>query len=208
MIGKSPELVDAAIEHICFLADVNRLYDNALGLYDLELALLVAQQSQKDPKEYLPFLRNLQKEPPLRRQYSIDNHLGRHQKALKHLCELKAFEEVKSYAVKHTLYSNAMEFYRYQEDTLKELMRLYGDYLHQQGKFKEAGIGTLPSSPLFFLPIDLLSLRIPHRLPLSQRIIPPRPPLERNPRLRNPHSPPPTPTPLPLPNPLRHPHRI
>ena len=45
--GKNPELVDEAIEHICFLADVNRLYDNALGLYDLELALLVAQQSQK-----------------------------------------------------------------------------------------------------------------------------------------------------------------
>ena len=39
--------MDGAIEHICFLADVNRLYENALGLYDLELALLVAQQSQK-----------------------------------------------------------------------------------------------------------------------------------------------------------------
>ena len=44
---ENPELIDRAIEHICFLADVNRLYDNALGLYDLELALLVAQQSQK-----------------------------------------------------------------------------------------------------------------------------------------------------------------
>ena len=39
--------MDGAIEHIYFLADVNRLYENALGLYDLELALLVAQQSQK-----------------------------------------------------------------------------------------------------------------------------------------------------------------
>lgn len=35
------------MEHICFLADVNRLYDNALGIYDLDLALLIAQQSQK-----------------------------------------------------------------------------------------------------------------------------------------------------------------
>lgn len=35
------------MEHICFLADVNKLYDNALGLYDLDLTLLVAQQSQK-----------------------------------------------------------------------------------------------------------------------------------------------------------------
>lgn len=38
---------DVAIEHICFLADVNDLYDHALGIYDLELTLLIAQQSQK-----------------------------------------------------------------------------------------------------------------------------------------------------------------
>lgn len=32
---------------MCFLTDANRLYDNALGLYDLELTLLVAQQAQR-----------------------------------------------------------------------------------------------------------------------------------------------------------------
>lgn len=36
-----------AVEHLCFLVDVNKLYDNALGLYDINLTLLVAQQSQK-----------------------------------------------------------------------------------------------------------------------------------------------------------------
>ena len=45
--GHSSEEAEKAVEHICFLVDINRLYDNALGLYDLELALLVAQQSQK-----------------------------------------------------------------------------------------------------------------------------------------------------------------
>ena len=138
--SQDSDLVDAAIEHICFLADVNRLYDNALGLYDLELALLVAQQSQKDPKEYLPFLRNLQGMPMLRRQYSIDNHLGRFRKALRHLCDLSAFDEVKEYTKKHGLYPEALDFYRYQEDKLKEMMRLYADFLLQNGKFKEAGV--------------------------------------------------------------------
>ncbi len=133
--------MEGAIEHICFLADVNRLYDNALGLYDLELALLVAQQSQKDPKEYLPFLQNLQREPLLRRKYLIDNHLGRYSKALKHLCELGAFDEVKTYTIRHVLYPEALDFYRYQEDQLKEIIRLYADQLQQDGKFKEAGIG-------------------------------------------------------------------
>ena len=40
-------MVERAAEHICFLADVNQLYECALGIYNLELALLIAQQSQK-----------------------------------------------------------------------------------------------------------------------------------------------------------------
>ncbi|KAH8428745.1 putative elongator complex protein 1 [Aspergillus melleus] len=44
---QAPEQADDAIEHMCFLTDANRLYDHALGLYDLELTLLVAQQAQR-----------------------------------------------------------------------------------------------------------------------------------------------------------------
>ena len=132
--------VEAMVEHICFLADTNRLYDNALGLYDLELTLLIAQQTQKDPREYIPFLQNLQKMSELRRQFSIDDYLGRHSKALTHLCNMDTFEEVKTYAVKHLLYGQALEYYRYQEDKLQELTRLHADILHQEGKFKHAGI--------------------------------------------------------------------
>ena len=132
--------VDSMIEHICFLADANKLYDNALGLYDLELTLLIAQQSQKDPKEYLPILRNLQKMPNLRRQYSIDDMLGRSNKALQYLCKLDAFEEVKTYVVKHGLYNEALIQYRYEEPKHQELLRLYAEHLQQTRMFKEAGI--------------------------------------------------------------------
>ena len=132
--------VDAMIEHICFLADTNRLYDNALGLYDLELTLLIAQQTQKDPREYIPFLQNLQKKPELRRQFSIDDYLGRHKKALRHLCDMEAFEEVKSYAAKHLLYAQPLEYYRYQEEKLRDLTRLHAGFLQQEGKFRDAGI--------------------------------------------------------------------
>lgn len=31
---------------MCFLTDAHRLYSHALGVYDLELTLLVAQQAQ------------------------------------------------------------------------------------------------------------------------------------------------------------------
>lgn len=45
-IAQNSEQAQNAIEHMCFLTDANRLYSHALGLYDLELTLLVAQQAQ------------------------------------------------------------------------------------------------------------------------------------------------------------------
>jgi hypothetical protein len=47
MVDENSELLRSAIEHICFLADVNQLYDEALGLYRIDIALLIAQKSQK-----------------------------------------------------------------------------------------------------------------------------------------------------------------
>lgn len=44
---KSTGQAEEAVEHMCFLTDAYRLYDHALGLYDLELTLMVAQQAQK-----------------------------------------------------------------------------------------------------------------------------------------------------------------
>lgn len=38
---------EEAVEHMCFLTDAGRLYDHALGLYDLALTLMVAQQAQR-----------------------------------------------------------------------------------------------------------------------------------------------------------------
>lgn len=131
---------EAATEHICFLADSLRLYDNALGLYDLELALLVAQQTQKDPREYLPFLQNLEEMSVLRRQHFIDNYLGRYDKALQHLYELKAIDEVKAYIIKYTLYAQALELYRYEPEHFDVIMRLNAEYLQKNASYKEAGI--------------------------------------------------------------------
>jgi elongator complex protein 1 len=44
--GVGEDVAEKAAEHICFLADVHQLYDHALGIYDLDVALLIAQQSQ------------------------------------------------------------------------------------------------------------------------------------------------------------------
>lgn len=140
MLDMGSDQVDATVEHICFLADVNRLYDSALGLYDLRLTLLIAQQSQKDPREYLPFLQNLQRLEPSRRKFSIDNCLGRFRKAIRHLSDLKAFEELKLYTTRHNLHDEALSLYRYDEDKFSAIMQLYAEHLKKTSRCKEAAI--------------------------------------------------------------------
>lgn len=45
-----------ALAYISWLVNANKLYDVALTTYDFELVTLVASQTQKDPKEYVPYL--------------------------------------------------------------------------------------------------------------------------------------------------------
>ncbi|KGO68497.1 Uncharacterized protein PITC_071220 [Penicillium italicum] len=134
------EQAEDAIAHMCFLTDAHRLYSHALGVYDLELTLLVAQQAQMDPREYLPFLRKLQQLPETRRQFEIDNHLSRFEKALGHLYALNAHDEISAYVVKHVLYKEALELYKYQTEQQREITELYADYLQDQSKYKDAAI--------------------------------------------------------------------
>ncbi|KAH8685628.1 elongator complex protein-like protein 1 [Tricladium varicosporioides] len=140
LMKDNEEMANKAVEHICFLADINKLYDNALGLYDLDLALLVAQQSQKDPREYLPFMQNLQSMTELRRRFSIDDHLGRNNKALTHLHSLDAFTELQTYTQRYELYQHALSLYRYNPERHAILMGVYAKYLQSKSQYKEAGL--------------------------------------------------------------------
>ncbi|KAJ5665766.1 uncharacterized protein N7477_008214 [Penicillium maclennaniae] len=137
---QNPEQADDAVEHMCFLTDARQLYSHALGLYDLELTLLVAQQAQMDPREYLPFLRKLQTLPEIRRQFEIDNHLSRFAKALQHLFAINAHEEIRAYVVRHVLYKEALELYKYNPEEQREITQLYAEYLQGDSKHKDAAI--------------------------------------------------------------------
>ena len=134
----SAEAAERAVEHICFLADVNRLYNDALGMYNLELALLVAQQSQKDPREYLPFLQKLHELSILQRQHEIDDYLKRYPKALAHLHKLGDNDAVKAYSIKHALYTDALQLSRHNEDAYRDILRSYADFLASMAKNREA----------------------------------------------------------------------
>ncbi|WCJ19562.1 Elongator complex protein 1 [Euphorbia peplus] len=76
---------EEALKHLLWLSDSEALFEAALGLYDLHLAAIVALNSQRDPKEFLPYLQELESMPSLIMCYNIDLKLQRFEKALKHI---------------------------------------------------------------------------------------------------------------------------
>ena len=137
---KGEDEAERVVEHICFLADVNKAYDHALGLYNLPLTTLVAQQSQRDPREYLPFVQKLFQLSEGRRRFTIDDHLGRWEKALAHLKELDVFDEFCGYTTRHALYRSAFRLYRYDDGRSRTLTELYAAHLESISDFRQAGL--------------------------------------------------------------------
>ena len=136
----SVDEADIAIAHLCFLTDTNRLFDAALALYDLNLTLLVAQNAQRDPREYMPFLQNLQSLSELRRRYAIDHHLKNHSKALVSLHALHEHEELRLYTIKHSLYTQAESLYRHDPEHLNPILHLHAEDLTHKSQHSAAAI--------------------------------------------------------------------
>lgn len=136
------------MKYIIFLVDADTLFDVALGMYDFSLVLLVAQHAQKvpylrfygptnmlrsfqDPREYLPFLRELRALEKYYQRFRIDDHLKRYKSALRNLSLAglsislisllhpayklspgpEHFDDVKEYVEKHQLYETALEIF-------------------------------------------------------------------------------------------------
>ncbi|CDK25738.1 unnamed protein product [Kuraishia capsulata CBS 1993] len=139
--------IDDSIEHLCFLQDVNKLYNIALGLYNIPVTLIIAQKSTKDPKEYLPFLQNLHVQTELRKKFLIDTHLKNYAKALDSLSKIGSDEdseidqEILDYVVEHSLYLHALSIYRYDSHKFDAILSAYAHYLHDQGNFIESALG-------------------------------------------------------------------
>jgi elongator complex protein 1 len=76
---------EESLKHLLWLSDADAVYDAALGLYDLNLAAIVALNSQRDPKEFLPFLQELERMPTNLMRHNIDLKLKRFENALKHI---------------------------------------------------------------------------------------------------------------------------
>ncbi|XP_037531563.1 elongator complex protein 1 [Nematolebias whitei] len=133
---------EEALKYLLFLVNVNDLYEHSLGTYDFDLVLMVAEKSQKDPKEYLPFLNMLTSLEPNYQRYTIDKHLKRYKKALVHLakCGEEHFPEVLHLVKEQKLYSEALRLYAADSPQYKFLSCGYAEHLMEQQQAEQAGL--------------------------------------------------------------------
>ena len=140
-IEKNNEKADNALEFLCWIVKADTLFDFALMTYDFELVIMVAKHTQKDPKEYLKYLHDLEeikKKDPIKMKYQINidqkNYLG----ALKELSKGgdKYFDDSLKIIKDHNLYDEALSLYN---SPLYEIFyaKIYenkGDYLMKLSK--------------------------------------------------------------------------
>lgn len=133
---------DAALKYLFYLVDRKDLFDVALGTYNFDIVLMVAENSQKDPKEYVPFLNKLNQLEPNYRRFTIDMHLEHYKKALKNisLCGEAHFSECLSLIKTQRLYTTALDLFPEGSQKRKEVWDIYGDYLLEKKHYEEAGL--------------------------------------------------------------------
>lgn len=146
-VGTSDEQKKAeeAFRHLLYLIDINILYNVALGMYDYPMVIFVAQKSQKDPKEYIPFLNELNQLDQHYAKYKIDVHLKRFEKAVEHISNLSEnqdkFLECIQLIQKHELFEQGMKSFDGKcEKCHMKICVLYGDHLRMKGKFLDASL--------------------------------------------------------------------
>lgn len=129
-----------ALKYLLYLVNVNELYDVALGMYDFDLVLFVAQQSQKDPKEYIPFLNELKGFEENYRRYRIDSHLKRYEKALPHIvkCGVEKVDECLELIEKQNLHTHALRLFKPTDECYNDIVLQFADHLRTKGVFYDA----------------------------------------------------------------------
>ncbi|KAL5992053.1 Elongator complex protein 1 [Asimina triloba] len=141
---------EEALKHLLWLSDSEGVYEAALGLYDLNLAAIVALNSQKDPKEFLPFLQGLECMLPVIMQYKIDLRLHRYESALKHIFsagEAHHEECMNLMKSKPLLFPLGLQLYA-DDNKRSEIFEAWGDHLSSEKCFDDAATAYLCCSSL------------------------------------------------------------
>ncbi|KAK9506066.1 hypothetical protein O3M35_008069 [Rhynocoris fuscipes] len=133
---------DQALQHLLFLVDVEVLYYEALGAYNLQAALKFAGKSQMDPKEYIAYLNSLKAMEENYMKYEIDRMLKRYDSALEHLskCSDDKLDLMYSLIEEFHLYGLALKLCENNTERYNRVAFMYGQYLYKKSHFEESGI--------------------------------------------------------------------
>ncbi|CAH1408064.1 unnamed protein product [Nezara viridula] len=138
---------EVAMQHLMFIVDSNKLYMEALGVYDLNAALKIAGKSQKDPKEYIPYLNSLKSMEPNYMRFVIDKKLKRYESALMHIskCCDECEEECLKFIEDNSLYPSALKIFKNDLKRSSVIASKYAAYLFKERHYEESGIMYLRS---------------------------------------------------------------
>ena len=133
--------VNDALRHLHVMVDGRILYQEALATYDLDLALTVAQVSNNDPKEYVPFLNELREMEENLKRYKIDVFLRKYNRALVNISKCpENFSECTDLVKSHSLHREALALFKRFTPEFNEISNLYAEVLTAEHKYDEAGI--------------------------------------------------------------------
>ena len=144
---------DKTLEYLCWVVNADILFDFALKTYDFELVIMVAKHTQKDPKEYLPYLKklqDLQDNDPILMKYQINIDLKFYGDALTELSKggEKYFDKCVELINKHNLHEQAVTLFSKSEEKIyRAIYEQYGSYLKDVKKdILEAGWAYLKAN--------------------------------------------------------------
>lgn len=141
-VANNSAVVDEGLRHLLYIVDVNELFDVSLGTYNFDLVLMVAEKSQKDPKEYLPFLNDLKKLEENYMKYKIDLYLKRYKKALQSIvkCGESRYDEVVKLTDDQKLYTEALKYFNTNDELFRRISKLFATHLAGKKYYEEAGL--------------------------------------------------------------------
>lgn len=139
---KLPVTSDEALKYLLYMVNVDNLFDVALGMYDFDLVLLVANKSQKDPKEYISMLNELNEMDEDYKKFTINKHLKRFDRAVQCLARSGSskYGELRTFIKYHSLYRTGLALFSVEDEIYKQISDDFGLYLKLKKQFIEAGI--------------------------------------------------------------------
>lgn len=136
---------EIGLEYLCWIVNSTVLYNFALQTYDFELIIMVAKKTQKDPKDFLPYLEKLKSMDSYLMKYTINYDLKEYNRAVIELSKggeiyiNKVIETIK----KHDLIEVIKDLYIDFPILRKNIFSFLSENLIKKNKFHEGSYAAL-----------------------------------------------------------------